>query len=580
MEKILLLICFSLSATAFATETDVLATIYNQLQRADSQGHPLENITYGLTYKNSFDPEGGFLTLYPGNVWGLQAKNVATYQFQTGPGFSSDFGLPYCRKNLDCKSSGATCQHLSVFDNAISETQKLCTGIADNNLDKIYNLITSAKKFVDITTMSHLPNQKFKSAIRDSLTTLAKSGKPIMVRILYGLHPMSTSKGDAQSLSTTVQSKAKTTKSWLESVTKGVTNIPGSRLSIHLAGMRTCIGFYPMNHCAKGAPDIYMSLSLNHSKIIDVDGASVMTGGVNMYSETYLKNNPIFDLMVTISGSAAQKTLGFTNMLWKYVNDNMAKYPINIIKYSYTHGAIYRNTTAPYFTTDAPTNSGNAEILSVGRTGAGILPNGKEQNSSDLALYLLLSQARHSIFLAQQSLNASFNIWPFNTVKNASGRLIPHTNFISALARLLIRGGSVYIVTSPYSYIPLELGYRSLASPKKIWNKIKAETTALLPSTQKNATKLLCGHLHIATIRFNLNDNTWQNGKKIFDHYKFMMTDSRLFYYGSQNFYPTGLQNFGYIVDSPEMATYMKKRFWDRLWEYSKRTEATEFHNC
>ncbi len=568
---LLILSCFSISA--FASETDVLANIYSQLQQADGPGHPLENITYGLTYKNAFSSDGSFLTLYPGNIWGQQVKSIPTYNFHTGQGFNSDFGLPYCDKDQDCKVSGAICQHLSAFNNAIPASQKMCTGIADRNLDSIYNLITSAKKFVDITTLEKLPDQRFKSTFRDALTTLAKSGRPITVRILYGIYVIPVKKNSAQSEKTVQQEEIQTTKQWLEDVTRDVKNIPNSHLSIDLAGMRSCSGFYTENECSKGAPGEYMSFSWNHSKIIDVDGTSVMTGGVNMFSTDYLNDDPVFDLMATVHGPVAQKTLGFTNMLWKYVNENMRKYPLDIIEYSYKGGEITQSNPAPYLDASLPLGSGDVEILSVGRTGAGILPNGKEENSSDLALYLMLSQAKKSIFLAQQSLNGSFNTWPFNTVKDASGNLVPHTSFISALSRLLIRGGNVNIVISPYSKIPVALGDGSLSFPAQIWEKIKDETKALAPSTQTNVAKLLCGHLHISTIRFNQDNNTWQDGKKIFVHYKFMMTDSHLFYYGAQNFYPSGLQNFGYIVDSPSTAAMVKNNFWDKLWGYSDRTE-------
>ena len=563
-----------------APNDDVLKNIYTQLQNADGTDHPLQDITYSLTYGNAIPPGGQDLFLYPGKrVWGISAHSVPAYGFDTSDNHNKDFGLPYCNSESDCLPN-SVCYHSTAFTNAqgVSANTKMCTGAADENLAGIYNLITRANKFVDITTLEPFPNLRFKATIRDALTTLAKTGKPITVRILDGLYLLPVYKKNI-SANQEYKKLNEETESYLEDLVRDVKNIQNEQLTIYIAGMRSCSGI-PLTTCVKEAPSHYMEPSWNHSKIVNVDGKIVMTGGVNWFATNYLETDPVFDLMNEVWGPAAQKTLGFTNMLWTYVRNNMSQYPQDIIEYGYKNKQISKDLTPPNLTADVPPEMGVVEVLGVGRTGGGILSNGQRKNASDLAIYLLLSQAQHTIYLAQQSLEASFNTWPFNVEKDQSGHPIAHTNFISALARLLEKGGDVYIVTSPYSEIPVELGYSSLASKSDMWNKIKSEL-ASLPSIKKRKLSqqalenMLVNHLHIANIRFNNTDSHWPDGKEIYDHYKFIMTDEHLFYFGSQNFYPSGLQNYGYIINDNNSgaAEYMLNQFWEPLWNYSKENE-------
>jgi phosphatidylserine/phosphatidylglycerophosphate/cardiolipin synthase-like enzyme len=63
----------------------------------------------------------------------------------------------------------------------------------------------------------------------------------------------------------------------------------------------------------------------------------------------------------------------------------------------------------------------------------------------------------------------------------------------------------------------------------------------------KIAEQELKQHLHLAYISYNHIINT--NARS---HNKFWIVDDKVFYFGSHNFYPTSLQQFGIIVDSIE----------------------------
>ncbi|RNC76859.1 PLD-like domain protein [Piscirickettsiaceae bacterium NZ-RLO2] len=451
----------------------------------------------------------------------------------------------------------------------------MCSGYADKQLDYIYSAIIKAQHFVDITTLEHLPDSKFRSTIRNALTFLATTGRKITVRILDGLYePIPTVTEKNEQIAQQYLPSSHTTSAFLVNLIRDLKNIPSSNVDIYVAGMRSQSGTANTN-LSRGKYDSlkgYMSFSWNHSKIIDVDGTHVITGGVNMFSKDYLTKKPAFDLMIEIKGPAANKTLGFTNLLWNFVRNNKND-PLHVIEYSASKPHHYRvvKSDIPSNLIGDNTSPGNIKVLSIGRTGCGLYAPGiaQQHNTSDYAFYDLLSKAQRTIYIAQQSLKASFNIWPLNTTNR------PHTNLMSALASLLVNKGNVYIVTSPYNTsIPLELGYESLATPKEMWDKVENEAIAMYTKIPKSTIDhALCGKLHIATIRFNQYDTTWPDGSKIYDHYKFMMVDSHIFYLGSQNFYPSGLQNYGYIIDDRGTADVIKDDFWNKLWSYSSSSE-------
>ncbi|QHS27317.1 PLD-like domain protein [Piscirickettsia salmonis] len=354
---------------------------------------------------------------------------------------------------------------------------------------------------------------------------------------------------------------------FLDDLIRDIKNIPEANLNIYVAGMRSC-----SDTCD---PDTQMSASWNHSKIINIDGKNLISGGVNMYSTDYLMKNPVFDLMMEMQGPAANKALGFTNLLWDFVKNNTSIiYTVNVVEYSATkenNYKIVKNDLPKHHLHAKDSAPGNVEILSIGRTGYGLYKDdsSKKNNNSDYALYDLLTKTKHSIYLAQQSLQATFNLWPYDNNNQ------PHTNFISALAKLIFHKGHVYIVTSPYNDgAILELGYLSSASPEEVWDKVKSEATAMYPDlAEKKLNRLLCSKLHIAEVRFNNHDAVWGDGSKITDHYKFMMVDGQMFYVGSQNFYPSGLQNYGHIINDTKAAETVKRDFWNPLWKYSAKTE-------
>lgn len=567
LKKILIIVSIFLllNKTVYAKE-DILNKVYSDIVAMRDSSLKFENITYSLTYDNYL--ADNFLIQFPGgNIWGIDPSQYKSYTFNSKN--DADFGLPHCTSDQQCMGVDH-CQHLNAFFNGISgQNTKMCIGMADKNLDKIYNTIIKANHFVDITTLQSYPDKRFKATLRNALTYLAYTGKPITVRLLDGIYDVIPTQNKKQ-MAENNEALIFFTKTYLSELVQDIKNIPQSRLKVYIAGMRSCSGGI-WSTCSKNSPTEIMALSWNHSKIIDVDGKYLLTGGVNLHSEEYLEEAPVFDMMVEISGPTAAKTIGFTNMLWNFVREHIKDY-LHVIEYAYESGIITSSQLPNPLQVNDVQATGNVEMLGIGRTGGGILADGEQENTSDLAMYLVLNKAHQSIYLSQQSMNAYNNDWPFDTIKNQT-----HTNIISALASLLINNGNVYVVTSPDSNSGgLSGDFSSKASKDEIWNKIKDETRQLLLLTDPNTVdddvnRVLCGKLHVSHIQFS--NSKWEKSKDVYQHHKFIMIDERIFYVGSQNAYPANLQEYGYFIDDAAAANHMVKSFWNPLWKYSSANE-------
>ena len=74
----------------------------------------------------------------------------------------------------------------------------------------------------------------------------------------------------------------------------------------------------------------------------------------------------------------------------------------------------------------------------------------------------------------------------------------------------------------------------------------------------------------------------WPNNRLIAVHAKFWMVDDRVFYIGSENFYPSNLEEFGYIVEDAAASAQVRADLWDHAWEWSQRAahSGSEARSC
>ncbi|RNC76742.1 PLD-like domain protein, partial [Piscirickettsiaceae bacterium NZ-RLO2] len=384
-----LLIASAVVLCSQLTYASPLKEIYQDVINNTDIEHKQEGITYSLTENNLL--KDNFLIQFPGKeIWGKRAAEYPGFEFNAS--LDRDFGLPHCHTQSQCMTN-SSCSHLTSFNNGeANKHKKMCNGYADQKLDRIYNAIVHAEHFVDITTLESWPDSKFRSTIRNALTALARTGKKITVRLLAGVYQPFPSKQLAnEQIEGKFLASSYVTWYFLDDLIRDIKNIPEANLNIYVAGMRSCSGTCD--------PDTQMSASWNHSKIINIDGKNLISGGVNMYSTDYLMKNPVFDLMMEMQGPAANKALGFTNLLWDFVKNNTSIiYTVNVVEYSATkenNYKIVKNDLPKHHLHAKDSAPGNVEILSIGRTGYGLYKDdsSKKNNNSDYALYDLLTNS-------------------------------------------------------------------------------------------------------------------------------------------------------------------------------------------
>lgn len=508
----------------------LLDQLVEELRKTDPWDR-FRGVTYGLSHHNALAP--GWLIQTP-NHWGRHGADLPAY-LAGCPGCLPDIGLRLCTSDADC-AGGGSCRPLAMLNASPANAGKrACFGHSDAFVDRIYETIAAARSRVDIATLQWNPDRRFLAALRNAITTLARGGHRIVVRVMVGQYPPLETNPRAL----------------LDELVRDIGDIEGARIAVHVAAMRSCTG---QPECG--------TFSWPHAKIISVDGRTAITGGHNMWTRDYLVDRPIHDLSMQVHGPAAADATSFLDALWEFTCHRKGRRsePIEVHSYEADEGRFERECPWPRLMPrfERLARPGDIPILSVGRLGAGITKS--FASHSELARDLLLGAARRSIVVAQQDFGFTFAqarpLWPESTMERIADFLLQ-------------QNGDVHIVLSnpdatgksgaTYSnHVPVEATARRLREV--------ARRRSQMPDAELDA--LLCRRLHIAPIRFG-PDATWPGKVAIGNHAKFWMVDDRVFYIGSDNFYPVDLQEFGFIVDSSTAAAELRRQYWDRLWRWS-----------
>lgn len=529
----------------------LLEQLEDELARSDVKGQ-FHGITYDLTSGNTLPAD--WIVQSP-DRWGHRSSDLPFYPLECR-NCETDVRLPACSTDADCPGGG-TCG--AIWPRPGDEggaRRKVCLGHSDRLIIRVHDLIASARRRVDLTLLEPPPDTRFLGAIRDALDTLARSKRRVMVRFLVGQYPPTAL--DAQT--------------FLHALTDGIGSIAGSRLSIGVAAMRSCIVF-----------DDCDSYSWNHSKIITVDGREAMVGGHNLWSDDYLIDNPVHDLSMQVRGPAAASAAHFADALWDYVCSHLDRAPaISVASVSGEDPTAAKTCLSPIGFTPAGPSSGGLPILGVGRLAAGITPD--FGNQSELARDLVLAGARHEIRIVQQDLGFTLG---------RADILFPDSTFDRLVDFLMREQGDIYIVLSDVAAVgdsgssywngvtlaQLAQHLRDLVQQRFYQRDPLSRYAIRLGPDPVNA--LLCQRVHIAPFRFG-PDAEWPGGHPIANHAKFWMVDQRTFYIGSDNMYPVNLQEYGYIVDDRQAARELTDAYWNPLWKWSKRAAVSgpDVSNC
>ena len=390
--------------------TPLLEQAMAELAKTDPRGR-FRGITYSLTTDNALAPN--WIVQTP-DVWGRRSADVGYFPLACKGACDADFRLPFCRSVADCPAPGATCGHLRAFDAQPDLVgRRLCLGASDAVVDRFYRPVADAQHAVDVTLLQPAPDFRFLSALRNAVTMLARSHRRVTLRFLVGQYPPDGS--DPKAL--------------LSQLVRDAQHVPGARLTVYSAAMRSCTA----------TPDC-ASLSWNHAKIVAVDGKTAVVGGHNMYTPDYLLDHPVHDLTMQVSGGAARDAHHFADRLWEYVCDHdHGSAPVASFVYRSGPDDIGPGCLERIDLPRAPLQSvPGVPILASARLASGITDHFADQD--DLARDLIFGAARHRIVVAQQ--DVAFQL------PGQAAPLYPEETLQTWAEFLLAGRGDVFLVLS------------------------------------------------------------------------------------------------------------------------------------
>ena len=528
---------FRIDALDPEASAPLIEQAFNQLKKTDPE-HRLRGITYQLSADNKLNT--GWLIQSP-NVWGMPASAIAVEPLAC-PGCDADLQLPACSPATPC--SIGKCAPLRASVVRVGQTPRsFCLGHSDALIDRFYDPIAGARHVVDIALLQPPADVRLLAGLRNAITAIAASGRHVTVRILVGSYPPAG-----------VDALA-----FIQDLVHDAESVHGSHLRLVVGTIRSC-----NNEAA------CQGLSWNHAKILAVDGQRAIVGGHNTWTSDYLLDAPVYDISMELSGSAARDAHRFADALWGYVCARPDTDPLNVAYRFSAHHAITKGCLPSIHLPYRRGADGGVSVLAVGRLGKGIATTFSDQ--SLIARTLLLGAARHSIRMVQQDVAFAVNgidpIWPDAALERISDLITQ-------------RRGDAYIVLSNLGAAGAVGHYSYGVRLETVANRILEVAAQRSHLAHRHLVDLMCRHLHLAPLRFGL-DQTWPGNRPIAVHAKFWMVDDRVFYIGSENLYPANLQEFGYIVEDATASAQVRADLWARAWQWSQRAaiSGSEAHAC
>ncbi|MEU1814648.1 phospholipase D-like domain-containing protein [Streptomyces roseifaciens] len=432
-------------------------------------------------------------------------------------------------------------------------------------LAKMTENISRATRTVDISTLAPFPDGAFQDAIVAGLKKSAENGSKLKVRVLVGAAPVYHMNVLPSKYRDELRDKLGKAA---DSVTLNVASMTTSKTAF----------------------------SWNHSKLLVVDGQSAITGGINSWKNDYVDTtHPVSDVDLALTGPAAGSAGRYLDQLWTWTCGN--KNNIASVWFAASDGAACMPTMEKDANPAAVPATGNVPVIAVGGLGVGIqdsdpsssfrpdLPTAPDTkcvvglhdntnadrdydtaNPEESALRALVASARSHVEISQQDLNATCPPLPRYDVR-----------LYDALAAKLAAGVKVRIVVSdPANRGAVGSGgYSQIKSLNEISDVLR-NRLALLTGGQQGARTAMCGNLQLATARSS-DSAKWADGKPYAQHHKLVSVDGSAFYIGSKNLYPSWLQDFGYMVESPEAAQQLDAKLLAPQWKYSQATATFDY---
>jgi hypothetical protein len=342
--------------------------------------------------------------------------------------------------------------------------------------------------------------------------------------------------------------------------------------------------------------------SQNHTKLIVVDGQSVICGGINWMSNYYIQDGPswvygglggiapVTDLDIALRGPAALSAGKFLDRLWAWTCQNVgdkAKIASSMDKGKLMPSLYEGHKTSPV---------GKLDVISVGSLGYGIQKKDEKSgyelkdvanvdqgayhygllfksssndtntdrdfmtvNPDAYALQVLIESAERNIVLSQQDING-YSGEPVN-------QPLFDVRLIDALISRMMAGVKVQIVLSN----PGRPDYSNIVKIEEAKKSLRDRAILMNKGNEKTARDLLFTKLQLATLRVS-SKPTWPGDRRYRLHTKLICVDDRAFYVGSRNAYPDTTQDHGFIIEDEGAARELWLAFLRPQWQYSQST--------
>jgi murine toxin len=339
----------------------------------------------------------------------------------------------------------------------------------------------------------------------------------------------------------------------------------------------------------------------NHAKIVASDGCRAIVGGHNLWWNAYGTYPPVHDISLHVEGPAAADAQAFVTCLWSDTTGIALRAWTFDVGYRCTELKLdsprYRELIKPGLK-GWPHKAEGARILTLPRAPhLGV-------DDSDVAKREVILNARRSLKICQQDL----------VFRHSFSKADAHV-VCGWIAKALVtnRELRVQIVVSPRlaggAKEPYSWGAGAAGTQRMI-------STFLAKLASNEALDEALGRLCVAAFAFTAHedgedflvrsrtegvDYFWSgtqsdtiyyeegnvlpaglSGKKSrpapANHAKFYMADDTAAYVGSDNLYPHGLIEFGYLVEDAAVIGELNRTYWDQVWEYSKHSCVTPGH--
>ncbi|MBB4921135.1 phospholipase D-like domain-containing protein [Kitasatospora kifunensis] len=433
-------------------------------------------------------------------------------------------------------------------------------------LAKMTQNISAATRTVDISTLAPFPNGEFQDAIVAGLKASAAAGNKITVRVLVGAAPL-----------------------------YNITALPTSYRDDLVAKLGPAAADVTLNVASMTASKT--ALSWNHSKLLVVDGRTVITGGINDWKDDYIDTgHPVSDVDLALTGPAATSAGSYLDTLWGWTCQNTGV--LSSAWFASSNGAPCLPTLEKDANPTPAPATGNLPVIAVGGLGVGIqsadptstyqsdLPaaadakcglaalrdntNGDRDyetvNPEENALRALVASANSHIEISQQDLNGTCPPLPRYDLR-----------LYDLLAAKLAAGVKVRIVVSdPANRGAVGSGgYSQIKSLSEVSDALQGRLAALTGDAP-SAKATMCQNLQLASFRA-APSATWADGHPFALHHKLVSVDGSAFFIGSKNLYPAWLQDFGYLVESPAAAAQLDANLLTPEWQYSQAAATVDY---